>query len=104
MANSAHIIYEIFSLVIGVIGTGTGAFLLSKLRKNKANRRNVNDRMLFAIILTMAICDLWLGGTYLFIGTGTIDPTSEIAVGMLVRPALPLVILLPAILVQKLGI
>jgi hypothetical protein len=98
MTNLECIVYQTFSLVIGAIGTGAGVFLLTRLRKN------TKDRVLFAIILMMAACDLWFGGVYLFVGIGTIKPSSVISIGAFVRPAMPLALLLPAILVQKLGI
>lgn len=64
--------------------------------------RNRASRVLFLILIAFATCDLWIGLVYVLTGVSSMSTLSNLTTGAYIRPILPMLILLPIILVQRL--
>jgi hypothetical protein len=93
-------IYSYFSLLIIIIATVAGTYLVFRAFKNRKKPE------IFVILLLMGITKWFVAGVYvaIFIGIVPAAVSSVFTAGLLIRLALPLLLGLPAILVLEAGI
>ena len=90
--------YDIFALLAMIGGIYSGVYFASCIA-----RFYRIDKFLFALMLIYVIASFWLAGVYLATLFDFI-PTSTLTIGVFTRPATMVMLWIPALIMQRVGL
>jgi hypothetical protein len=89
-------LYDIFAGMAILAGVVSSTFLTVRAFANRKNRS------LFVNLLVLALCGFWVAGVYIFtLGSAM---TTTLTIGVYIRPAIILLLLIPSLIVWDLKI
>lgn len=89
------ILHDTLSILIAILGLFVGGYMITRIK------RLPKDKILILDFVMLSLVNLYIGMIYLLFTIGVI-PTLEV-LSFLIRPAIPLQIILPALISWRMG-